>query len=209
MPMYTPDTYNEECSDQHYEFISEHSFATLLSVNQNGDISHSQTPLILSEDRTLLLGHLAKANPHWNNWDLEIMCIFNGPHCYISPSYYLSDFNVPTWNYQTLSVKGRIQLLSDREKQIEIMNTLVNHHEKKFPPPWEMDPQDPRYKKLFEMIVFFEIKIDSIQANFKLNQNKSYSDQAAVIESLNQSKQASLPHQIAQKMTNNLNHLTS
>lgn len=44
--------------------------------------------------------------------------IFHGPHAYVSPTDYLSSFNVPTWNYTAVSVDGPIELLlSMKEEQ--------------------------------------------------------------------------------------------
>jgi len=201
--MYTPANFNETDPDKFYEFMEENSFATVISVNDDGNILHTQTPLIVSEDRKKLLGHIAKANPQWNSW-VKVKVLFQGAHTYISPRYYASSINVPTWNYQTVSVDGNISLISDCNEKIDVMKNLVSQYEQGSPQPWEFDPNDSRYDKLFEMITFFEIEISDIKANFKLNQNKSKEDQLSVISHLNATKGLSDNQLIAKAMKENL-----
>ena len=203
--MYTPPKFCKNDPDKLFSIISENSFALVLSVNGEGEINHTQTPLIVSEGRTKLLGHIAKANPHWYSWsNTPVKAIFQGAHTYISPKYYESEFNVPTWNYQTVSVEGLAQVISDPNIQTDIMQALVSRHESGFEQSWEFDPDDSRYKKLFEMIVFFEIEITDIQASFKLNQNKPKDDQMSVITHLKKIPQLSHNQLIAKAMEENL-----
>ena len=199
--MYTPPKFYENSPDKIFEFIDENSFGLIISIDHEGHILHSQTPLILSEDRTKLLGHVAKANTHWNLWhDRLVKILFQGAHSYISPSYYASSFNVPTWHYMTVAIEGVVNLVSDNQSKIDMMKQLVSHHEKGFQQPWDFDASDHRYTKLFEVIVFFEIEISDIQASFKLNQNKSKEDQSSVMSHLNYSQQLSHNQLIAEAM---------
>jgi transcriptional regulator len=36
---------------------------------------------------------------------------FVGPHAYISPTWYGTPNQVPTWNYVSIEARGRVQLL--------------------------------------------------------------------------------------------------
>jgi len=88
--MYVPKSFEVSDSSVLDDFIVSHSFATLIStVNETFVATH--LPLIL--DRTeypqgVLLGHVARANPHWRAFDgqQEALAIFSGPHAYISPT---------------------------------------------------------------------------------------------------------------------------
>ena len=100
--MYIPQSF--EVSDESVldDFIASNSFAILISTI-NGSPFATHLPLIL--DRTespqgVLLGHVARANPHWRVFDGKqpALAIFHGPHAYISPSWYVTSPAVPTWN---------------------------------------------------------------------------------------------------------------
>lgn len=38
--------------------------------------------------------------------DAKTLMLFKGPHCYVSPRFYVSKLNVPTWNYSMVYVQG-------------------------------------------------------------------------------------------------------
>src|SRR3984885_15550110 len=84
------------------QFIEKFNFATLVSHNKVFHVTH--IPLFLERSQGhygTLTGHISKNNPHLKDFDgsHETLCIFNGPHAYISPTWYSSSPNVPTWNY--------------------------------------------------------------------------------------------------------------
>ncbi len=55
------------------------------------------------DGKDTLQGHIAKANPLWKNISnkAEVLVVFNGPNCYISPNFYPTKMAtgkaVPTW----------------------------------------------------------------------------------------------------------------
>ncbi len=108
--MYIPESFREDRRQILQAFMRDNSFATLVSCDHGRPIA-SHLPFLLDGDRGssgFLLGHMARANPQWR--DLadhpNVMVIFQGPHAYVSPSYYRSDFAVPTWNYVTVHAYG-------------------------------------------------------------------------------------------------------
>jgi len=113
-----------------------------------------------------------------------VRAVFHGPHCYISPRFYKSTFNVPTWNYTAVSVIGKISTVDSLPEQKEIIRHLIVTYEAGAEQPWRLDEADEKMMKLFEAIVCFRIEIENIEAKFKLNQNKSPEDQKSVIERL-------------------------
>lgn len=78
------------------QVISENAFATIV-YQEDGVPQSFQLPLMLKNKK--LIGHMAKANKAWKALNgRSALVIFHGPHCYISPTWYGTDHNVPTWN---------------------------------------------------------------------------------------------------------------
>jgi transcriptional regulator len=111
--MYIPNANRVEDQAQLVAFMQAHSFATVVSTVQ-GELFATHLPLVISaEDGQIRIrGHLAKANPHWQEWATqgEVLVIFQGPHAYISPSHYEKWESVPTWNYIAVHAYGAVQL---------------------------------------------------------------------------------------------------
>src|SRR6202007_2534242 len=85
------------------EFMRANAFATLVSSGA-GALHVSHVPLIAEEvpgGSVRLLGHIARANPQWGALEKgdAVVAIFNGPHAYVSPSWYEHHPAVPQWNY--------------------------------------------------------------------------------------------------------------
>ena len=182
--MYTPSQFKITDPEVIRSFIEENSFGLLLSID--GEVIHdTHTPFIYSPDGEKLLGHIARANPQWKSWRERpcVKLIFTGPHSYISPHFYESEFAVPTWNYTVVSISGDIEVIEDREEVLQFLDRLTATYEGD-DAPWMLDRSDDRYMKLLSGIVVFSISIKSIDASFKMNQNKSEADQAKVIQSL-------------------------
>jgi len=201
--MYTPEKFKVTNRKEIYAFIKQHPFGLLLTVD-NEEIHDTHTPFILSEKDCHLYGHIAKANPQWKHWKQQTTAkvIFTGAHTYISPQYYTSEFNVPTWNYTAVSLSGALTIIEDESKVLEFLDQLVSASEPT-EKPWQLDRSDERYMKLLSGIVVFKIDIDKIDASFKLNQNKSTEDQQGVIDSLKKSH-CPFDHTIAKTMKENL-----
>jgi len=106
--MYIPNAFREDDQATLVAFMRAHSFATLVSV-VDGTPFATHLPLVISEEsgQILLVGHLAKANPHWRALTAsDSLVIFQGPHAYISPSLYEKRESVPTWNYIAVHAYG-------------------------------------------------------------------------------------------------------
>lgn len=181
--MYIPPKFRVEDASAIQSFIRDNAFGLLLSVNGD-EIDDTHTPFILT-DKGLLLGHIAKANPQWKSWrdGSRVKVIFTGPHSYISPRYYVSEFAVPTWNYTAVSVTGSITVIQDQDMVLDFLDRLVAENEST-DSPWKLDRSDERYLKLLSSIVVFSVSMERVEASFKLNQNKSEEDQFKVIRSL-------------------------
>jgi len=131
------------------------------------------------EDKGLLRCHVARANPIWKGVhnDSTALAVFSGPHSYISPDWYDSKHQVPTWNYVAVHVTGIPRLMEDWEV-IDVLDDLSEISESRLAKsPWTAGrlPQQV-YKGLRKGIVGIEIGIESMQGKWKLSQNKTPAD---------------------------------
>ena len=177
--MYIPSHFEITDKPEIFAFIEANAFGQLISTVE-GRLFSTHLPILMGADRTRLLGHLARANPQWKGIDgQEVLITLQGPHDYISPSWYRSP-GVPTWNYQAVHIYGSCQVFEDDTKLKQVVGKLTEKFESTFDEPWQ-----PDYKtSMLRGIVGIEVEISEIQCKFKLSQNRSSEDQAAVIEAL-------------------------
>jgi transcriptional regulator len=119
---------------------------------------------------------------------IPVLAVFHGPHTYISPTWYAEPNTVPTWNYVAVHATGRLRLIQDDQRLLQLLTTTVNHYESSQPQPWRIEDQDQAFiEKLLGGIVGFEIAIDRLEGKWKLNQNQSEARRERVREVLEQS----------------------
>ena len=171
-PMYVPVHFSETdltCLDW---LASHDSFGTLISRADDAPFA-THLPVLYRRDgsHVTLTGHWARPNPQWSSIaGQRVLFIFHGPHAYISPRWYADpQRNVPTWNYATAHLYGRVQLIHEPEKLEEIVVSLADQYEQGAASPWRLANSDR--KPLLRGIVGFELVVDAIELKFKLNQN--------------------------------------
>jgi transcriptional regulator len=175
--MYVPKHFAEDDAEKLATLIEENSFGVLITVAEGRPFA-SHIPFLYEREANVLRGHVARANPQWQHFSggSEVMVVFQGPHAYVSPSWYLSP-GVPTWNYAVAHVYGSAQALEDPSRVKTIVEALTEKHERHNDPPW-VPAYDPR---MLNVIVGIEVAIREVQGKFKLSQNRSAADRAAVI----------------------------
>jgi transcriptional regulator len=146
---------------------------------------------------------MARANAQWQNFvpEREVLCIFHGPHAYISPSWYVMQHTVPTWNYAAVHVYGRPTIVDSAELKQIVYDTTANH-ESSMPQPWTLPLSEHEVDAMAKAIVGFKIDITRVEAKFKLGQNRSSEDQEKMLralESAPDSGSRELAHFIAQQ----------
>ena len=187
--MFIPHHYKNENIEEVKDFLKKNSFGIL--VNQlEGKPWATHIPLELDVDekgKDVLVGHIAKANPQWKNFEenSEVLCIFNGPHSYISSSWYKEE-EVPTWNYIAVHVYGTIEIL-DEEAVLASLHKLVDKYEANSKNPISIDNLSKKTMRQIKGIVGFQIKIDKIQAAYKLSQGREH-DHPKIMSALEEQK---------------------
>lgn len=186
--MYNPESFRVSDAKTLADFIGRHAFASLVSNTAEGLIA-SHVPLMLEHggNGDVIVGHLARANSHWRHFDgkSEALAMFQGPHAYVSPSWYLSVPAVPTWNYAAVHVYGRPRLLQESERVQSILNRLVARYESSRATPWDPESLPPDFKgRMMKAIVAFEMPIERLEGKFKLGQNRTPEDRKGTIHGL-------------------------
>ncbi|TQO36069.1 PaiB family negative transcriptional regulator [Arenibacter algicola] len=183
--MYTPSHYKNENLDEVREFLKQNSFGILINQT-DGRPWATHIPLELDVDdvgKDILVGHISKANPQWKSFkgNEEVLAIFNGPHSYISSSWYKEE-EVPTWNYIAVHVYGKIQILND-EAVLDSLHKLVDKYEKASTNPVSINNLSHKTMRQIKGIVGFQIGITDIHATYKLSQTIP-EDHPKIIEEL-------------------------
>ena len=174
--IYTPPHFSVEDLDIAHQVMRDHPFATLVSFADGEPwISHAPISLI----NGILVGHLARANPHTKFFDDDhpLTCIFHGPHAYVSPRWYDTPNQVPTWNYVVVHAQGRPQVLGDEETVRALLDLVAGYD-----PELTFEPEP--LARQAKGVVAFRMEIDRLDCKFKMSQNKTEADRQGVIAGL-------------------------
>jgi transcriptional regulator len=190
--MYLPASFAVPDEKTLQAFIESYDFATLITPSVAGLVaSHVPVMLRRSAGKTALIGHVARGNSQWKQFDgnTEALAIFHGPHAYVSPTWYATSPAVPTWNYAVVHVYGKPRATEERDFTAAALRDLVSRHEGSRAMPWRVeDLAGDVYEKLTRGIVAFEMPIERIEGKFKLGQNRSHDDRRGMLEGLDAEK---------------------
>lgn len=199
--MYIPKYFQVTNIKEIIEFLEGNSFATIVSSKKGKPIA-SHLPIRLHKlgEDYYLTGHLAYGNPQWRTFETsdDVLAIFQGPHGYISSSWYGHE-NVPTWNYQAVHIYGQVSILGEDELKQDLSELLEKYEKKRINPVlWDkLSPQ--LLETQLKGIVGFKVKVQEIQAAYKLSQNRNEEDYHNIVEKLREEENPN-SHQLADAM---------
>jgi transcriptional regulator len=201
--VYLPPPFTETRETVLIEHVERHDFGLLVTQGTGGLIA-SQVPFLVErrDGKLYLQGHLALPNPQVGDFDGagEALAIFQGPHAYISPSWYTAGPAVPTWNYASVHAYGPIRGIRDKEWLRNLLQRLSERHEAREAAPWRMqDLPDPFLDGMMSGIMGFEIAVARFEGKFKLSQNGPAPDRLRIIAVLEAREDANA-HGVAQLM---------
>lgn len=182
--MYIPSHFRVDNKDTMFELIENYSFGILIS-NQNHIPVATHLPFVLDRKKEQLTGHFAKPNEQWRELEQQqVLIIFQGPHHYISPSWYETNRSVPTWNYVAVHVYGTVEIVSDREELLASLHYLIHKYENP-DDQYRIEKSNEEFVRgLMNGIVGFKITIDRLEGKWKLSQNHSKERRQQVIQAL-------------------------
>jgi transcriptional regulator len=186
--MYIPSAFAEQRLSVLHGLIRSYPFATVITTGNRGIIA-SHVPVVLLPTQGAagsLQFHLAKPNPQCEDLaaGTDVLAIFQGPHGYVSPTWYVTAGTVPTWNYVAVHAYGKPSVMSD-EGLAEHLDRLVAGYESGRANGWDTGRLSVEtFSKLRGAIVGFDVAIARIEGKWKLGQNRTAADRAGAIAGL-------------------------
>ena len=173
--MYLPPQFKAKDEAHARALMREHPFASLISTDETGLPYVTHLPLHLQEEgeALVLLGHVAKPNPHWRYLQArpQALVTFLGPHAYMSPKVYPDLARVPTWNYLAVHCTVQATLVEEPVAKDALLKKLIGDHEPAYAAQWRGLGEEFAHKMLAG-IVAFELRVTDLQCKLKLNQHR-------------------------------------
>src|SRR5437868_12881278 len=131
---------------------------------------------------------LAKLSAGMSSWLLAV----TGADAYVSPDWYVSPDQVPTWLYQAVPLTGVVRKMSDDELALQLDALSAKFEGRLAPkPPWTSSKMTAgRLDAMKKAIVGLLMSVDEVEGSFKLAQHKSDADYAGVANALARQPQA-------------------
>ena len=179
--MYLPPQFNAKDLAHACELMRAYPFASLISTDETGlpFVSHIPLHLEARGEQLVLLGHVAKANPHWRYLTERPQAVvtFMGPQAYMSPSVYPDLARVPTWSYLAVHCTVQTQFLEGDTAKDALLKQLIADHEPAYAAQWRALGEEFAHKMLAG-IVAFELQVTDLQCKLKINQHRPESHAA-------------------------------
>jgi transcriptional regulator len=171
-------------------FLRAHPFVTIAAAVR-GRPFVAQAPVVVREldfGEVALDFHLSRGNvlaPHIVQ-GFRAVALATGPDAYVSPDWYVSEDQVPTWNYLSVEAEGSVAPLDDDEL-VTLLDDLSAQEEAHLlpKPPWTRHKMSPgRFEAMMRGIIGARLIVDRLEGTFKLSQNKGEADRAGVVSAL-------------------------
>ena len=203
--MYKLPHFTEQNEDVVFDFMNNNSFAIITGYDGNLPVAtHVPLDIKKENDHIILTGHMMKNTDHHKAFlqNENVLVIFNGPHCYVSASWYNKKQVASTWNYIDVHAKGKIKF-TDEEGTKKIIESITDKYEgteseaafHKLPAEY--------VDRLVKAIIGFTIEITEIGNVFKLSQNHDIETRKSIINNL-MLRTDTDSHEIAMEIKNRL-----
>lgn len=176
--MYNPPAFREDDPAILAGIIDRARLSLLVSNGADGTPVITHLPLLHRDGQ--VIGHVARANPHWRGLTRGI-AVFQGVEGYVTPSSYPSKAEhhrvVPTWNYEAVHAHGPIEIIEDPARLHGIVSALTAHHEGRRAQPWAVsDAPDDFVASQLKGIMGVVLTVETLIGKRKLSQNRDAAD---------------------------------
>lgn len=174
--------------DEVRRIVRENPWATIVSPASTGLVA-SHYPVLLEEGTEgaagiTLLSHVGRPDEVLHELGRhEVLVIVQGPHGYVSPSWYPAGAVVPTWNHVTAHLYGMPELLPDAEN-FHVLTELVDRFEARVPHPRALAQDEERARRVARGTVGVRVRVTRFEARAKLSQDKAPEVVGRIIEHL-------------------------
>lgn len=184
--MYKLPHFTEENEDVVFDFMNRNSFAIVTGYDGNFPVA-THVPLDIKNEgeKIILTGHMMKNTDHHKAFlkNENVLVIFNGPHCYVSASWYITKEVASTWNYIDVQAKGKIKFTNE-EGTKKIIESVTDKYEGTESEAAFHNLPNEYVERLVKAIVGFTIEISSVGNVFKLSQNHEELTRKSIVEHL-------------------------
>lgn len=163
-------------------FVAEVSFATICV---DGPALVHAPLLVAGPDR--LLFHVSRSNRAAARLEgARALASVLGPDSYVSPDWYVTTGQVPTWNYVAVEAEGPLRRLDEGEL-VALLNGLTAAEEARLvpKPAWTRDKMAPeKFAAMVQAIVGYELKVEGLRGTRKLGQHKKVNDRRSSADAM-------------------------
>ena len=171
------------------DLVAAYGAGELVTAGEDGYPLSTLLPVVWHE--STVIAHMARANAQWRTISsgTKALLVVGGPQAYVSPSWYAAKAEhgrvVPTWNYSSVHLTGRVTVVDDPEWLRPVVTELTDRHEAGLPSPWAVtDAPADFVDKMLRAIVGLSFEVERVEAKAKLSQNRSEADRLGVINGL-------------------------
>jgi transcriptional regulator len=187
--MHPARSFHVEDRDALLAFLREHPFVTL-AASVGGRPMVAQAPIVVREmgGELVIDFHLSRGNvlaPHLVQGFRAVM-LASGPDAYVSPDWYESADQVPTWNYLSVEAEGSVAPLDEAELIAQLDSLSEQEEARLLPKPrWTRHKMVAgKFEAMLRGIIGGRLFVDRLEGTFKLSQNKSAADRLGAAKGL-------------------------
>jgi transcriptional regulator len=154
--------------------VRDNPWATYVSSTSRGLVA-SHYPTLLDEEAEglTILSHFGRPDEQLHELgEHEMLVIVQGPHAYVSSSWYAEGDDVPTWNHVTAHLYGVPEVLS-AEENYAVLSRLTDHFEHGFEHGRALSDDEERSRRIAKGTVGLRMSVTRFDARAKLSQNKA------------------------------------
>jgi transcriptional regulator len=170
-------------------FAAARGFGTVIACDAGRPVAAHLPFRLIEQDGKVpkLEFHVARANPlgaiaeKGGAWLVAVQ----GHDAYVSPDWYASAEQVPTWLYEAVHLSGPVRVVPGDHTQGHTERLSATFEGWLPKPEWKVDKVSERRREmLLKANVAVEMTIETVEGNFKLNQHKADEDHVAIASAL-------------------------
>ena len=189
--MFVRECWKPNSEEEIFDLVEKFPWGLLVSNGRpDSDFSGpfaTNLPFVLDRGRRTLVSHLSRDNAHAAALLAEkapVLAIFEGPASYVTASWYPERSMPSTVYYTAVHCYGTLKF-QDNGLLRGSLEELTTRSENRFPDGWKTsDIPESEITRRLPYILGFELKIERLEAKFKLGQDEPKQDALTVAEKL-------------------------
>lgn len=161
-----------------HAFIRKHPLAMVAGIGSNGGLVATHIPLLIhqTEPELVLRGHVMRKTDHWHalKENPQALAVFTGPDAPVMESWQSVLPFGGTWNYMAVHARGAVAFLPEVDLR-DLLQRLKDQFEES-PDHKFANLAEEYVSRLVPAIECLEIRVSSLEAVFKLSQNRTEQD---------------------------------